>query len=127
MEAADQEYLGDLPSKLISTENLDVAKPIFWISIALFALTAGVLFVRFLIRLGRPTEASSAGDLTATPERTRSRAASAARGRRLRAGSLLRRRRPDPGPRPRRGARYDAGMPDIEFAFLADAAQARPG
>jgi hypothetical protein len=24
-------------------------------------------------------------------------------------------------------ARYDAGMPDIEFAFLADAAQARPG
>jgi hypothetical protein len=59
MEAADQEYLGDLPSKLISTENLDVAKPIFWVSIGLFALTAGVLFVRFLIRLGRPTEVSS--------------------------------------------------------------------
>jgi hypothetical protein len=59
MEAADQEYLGDLPSKLISTENLDVAKPIFWISIALFFLTAGALFVRFLVRLGRPNEASS--------------------------------------------------------------------
>ncbi len=59
MEAADQEALGDLPSKLISTENLDVAKPIFWISIALFILTAGALFLRFLVRLGRPTEASS--------------------------------------------------------------------
>jgi hypothetical protein len=59
MEAADQEYLGDLPSKLISTSNLDVAKPIFWISLALFGLTAGALFVRFLVRLGRPNEASS--------------------------------------------------------------------
>jgi hypothetical protein len=59
MEAADQEYLGDLPKMLISTENLDVAKPIFWVSIALFFLTAGALFVRFLVRLGRPTEASS--------------------------------------------------------------------
>lgn len=59
MEAADQEYLGDLPSKLISTSNLDVAKPIFWISVALFFLTAGALFVRFLVRLGRPTQASS--------------------------------------------------------------------
>lgn len=59
MEAADQEYLGDLPSKLISTSNLDVAKPIFWISIVLFFVTAGALFTRFLVRLGRPTEASS--------------------------------------------------------------------
>ena len=59
MEAADQEYLGDLPSRLISTENLDLARPILWISIALFALTAGGLFVRFLVRLGRPTEAGS--------------------------------------------------------------------
>ncbi len=59
MEAADQKSLGDLPSKLISTSNLDVAKPIFWISIVLFFATAGALFVRFLVRLGRPTEASS--------------------------------------------------------------------
>ena len=59
MEAADQEYLGDLPSKLISTSNLDVAKPIFWVSIALVALTAAALFVRFLMRLGRPTDAAS--------------------------------------------------------------------
>jgi hypothetical protein len=59
MEAADQEYLGDLPSKLVSTSNMDVARPIFWISIALFALTAAALFVRFLVRLGRPTEPAS--------------------------------------------------------------------
>jgi hypothetical protein len=60
MEAADQAYLGDLPAKLVSTSNLDVARPIFWISMALFMLTAGALFVRFLVRLGRPTEADSA-------------------------------------------------------------------
>jgi len=59
MEAADQEYLGDLPSKLISVENLDVAKPIFWVSVALFILTAGALFVRFLVRLGRPAEGAT--------------------------------------------------------------------
>jgi hypothetical protein len=59
MEAADQEYLGDLPSKLISTSNLDVARPIFWISLVLFGLTAGALFVRFLVRLGRPSDAAS--------------------------------------------------------------------
>ena len=46
MEAADQAYLGDLPSVLMSTNNLAVARPIFWMSLALFALTAGVLFVR---------------------------------------------------------------------------------
>ncbi len=59
MEAADQEYLGDLPSKLISVENLDVAKPIFWISLVLFAITAAALFGRFLLRLGRPSDAAS--------------------------------------------------------------------
>jgi hypothetical protein len=59
MEAADQAYLGDLPSKLISVENLDVAKPIFWVSVGLFVLTAGALFVRFLVRLGRPSEGAT--------------------------------------------------------------------
>ena len=59
MEAADQEYLGDLPAKLISVENLDVAKPIFWISLVLFAITAAALFGRFLLRLGRPSDAAS--------------------------------------------------------------------
>ena len=56
MEAADQEYLGDLPSALISTTNLDLARPILWISLALFVLTAGALFVRFLVRLGKPAD-----------------------------------------------------------------------
>jgi hypothetical protein len=59
MEAQDQAYLGDLPAKLVSTSNLDVARPIFWGSMALFMITAGVLFIRFLIRLGRPTEPTS--------------------------------------------------------------------
>ena len=54
MEAADQEYLGNLPKMLISTENLDVARPIFWGSIVAFALIAGALFVRFMWRLGSP-------------------------------------------------------------------------
>src|SRR5512141_454414 len=35
MEAADQAYLGDLPSMLISPSNLDLARPILWISLAL--------------------------------------------------------------------------------------------
>ncbi len=57
-EAADQAYLGDLPKMLISVENLDVARPIFWGSIVLFGLTAAALFGRFLLRLGRPADAS---------------------------------------------------------------------
>ena len=56
MEAADQEALGDLPKMLISTSNLDVARPIFWGSLALLAVTAAALFVRFLLRLGGTAE-----------------------------------------------------------------------
>jgi hypothetical protein len=56
MEAADQEYLGDLPSALISTSNLALARPILWISLLLYVLTAGGMFVRFLMRLGRPAD-----------------------------------------------------------------------
>ena len=59
LEAADQEYLGELPSKLISSENLDVARPLFWLSFALFGLTAGVMFVRAVLQLRDPR---SAGD-----------------------------------------------------------------
>ena len=33
---ADQAYLGDLPSALISSENLAVARPLFWLSLWLF-------------------------------------------------------------------------------------------
>lgn len=57
MEAADQAYLGDLPSKLISSSNLDVARPLFWLSLGLFALSAGVMFVRAVVQLGDPQSA----------------------------------------------------------------------
>jgi hypothetical protein len=60
LEAADQEYLGDLPSKLISSENLDLARPLFWVSFGLFALTAAAMFVRAVLQLRDPR---SAGDV----------------------------------------------------------------
>jgi hypothetical protein len=60
MEAADQAYLGDLPSKLISTTNLDLARPILWISLALFGITGAAIFVRFLVLLGRPAHGETA-------------------------------------------------------------------
>jgi hypothetical protein len=60
MEAADQEYLGGLPNALISTGN-DLARPILWVSLALIAITGGLVFVRFLIRLGEPADGESEG------------------------------------------------------------------
>ena len=65
MESADQAYLGGLPSALVSTTNLAIARPILWISIGLFALTGGALFVRFLVNLGR-SEASTDEDVEET-------------------------------------------------------------
>ena len=59
LEAADQEYLGDLPSLLTSTGNLAVARPLFWISLGLFALTAGAMFVRAVLQLRVPGPAST--------------------------------------------------------------------
>jgi hypothetical protein len=56
MEAADQAYLGDLPNALISTGNLDLARPILWISLALVGITGAAVFVRFLVRLGQPAD-----------------------------------------------------------------------
>jgi hypothetical protein len=56
MEAADQTYLGDLPNSLISTGNLALARTILWGSLGLFALTGVAVFVRFLMRLGRPAD-----------------------------------------------------------------------
>jgi hypothetical protein len=53
LEAADQAYLGGLPAALTSSTNLDLARPILWISLGLFALTGFALFVRFLVNLGR--------------------------------------------------------------------------
>jgi hypothetical protein len=72
LEAADQvdwldRYgLGSIPGAL-SAANPDeatvnaLAWPILNLSLALFALTAVWLFVRFLVRLGRPAEAETAG------------------------------------------------------------------
>jgi len=57
MEAADQGYLGDLPSQLISTSNLPLARVILAVSFAHVALTAAVLFVRFIVGLWRPAPA----------------------------------------------------------------------
>jgi hypothetical protein len=55
MEAADQS-LGDWSSALISTNSLDIARPLLWVTLALFAITGGLVFVRFLVRLGAPVE-----------------------------------------------------------------------
>jgi hypothetical protein len=63
MEAADQ-GLGDWSTALISVNNLDMARPILWITLGLFALTGGLVFVRFLLRLGSP----EAGDASALAE-----------------------------------------------------------
>lgn len=56
MEAADQAYLGDLPSMLISTSNLDVARPILWLSLVLVGITGVGVFARFMLRLGLPAD-----------------------------------------------------------------------
>jgi hypothetical protein len=54
LEAADQAYLGDLPGALISSSNLAVARPLFWICLGLFALSAGAMFLRFVVQLRDP-------------------------------------------------------------------------
>jgi hypothetical protein len=59
MEAADQPYT-DLSSALISVSNLDIAKPIRWGSIALFALSAVFIGVRFFIGLFRASSGQPA-------------------------------------------------------------------
>lgn len=51
LEAADQENLGNLPGTLVSSSNPDLAKPILALSIGLFALSAGLVFLRFVYRL----------------------------------------------------------------------------
>ena len=67
MEAADQTYLGDLPAALISSSNLALARPILWISLALFAGSGAAVFVRFLVMLGRPEAAEQAAEEVAQP------------------------------------------------------------
>ncbi len=63
MEAADQ-GLGDWSTALISTSNLGLARPILWVTLGLFAVTGGLVFVRFLLKLGSP----EAGDASALAE-----------------------------------------------------------
>ena len=57
LEAADQANLGDIPSLLTSSSNLAVARPIFWVSLVLFAATAGVMFVRAVLQIRDPETA----------------------------------------------------------------------
>ena len=67
MEAADQVAAGRLGSwstALISTSNLALARPILWGTLAVFAITGGLVFVRFLVKLGSP----EAGDASALAE-----------------------------------------------------------
>lgn len=59
LEAADQAYLGDLPNVLTSSTNLAVARPLFWLSLALFGLTAGAMFVRAVLQLRDPGSAAT--------------------------------------------------------------------
>jgi hypothetical protein len=65
MEAQDQKALGDLPGMLVSSSNLDVARPILWISLVLFGITGAFVFLRYLMRMGQPadgeTQASETG------------------------------------------------------------------
>jgi hypothetical protein len=48
MEAQDQANLGNLPSLLVSTSNMEVARPLFWISVGLFALTGVGIFAWYI-------------------------------------------------------------------------------
>jgi len=66
LEAADQEYLGSLPTSLISSENLGLARPILWLSLAAFAATGAGLFTRFMLLLGR-SESATEGSATGGP------------------------------------------------------------
>jgi hypothetical protein len=72
LEAADQAYLGGLPAALTSTTNLDLARPILWISLGLFAATGFALFVRFLVNLGRAEQTARDTDGTEAAGRSTS-------------------------------------------------------
>lgn len=55
MEAADQN-LGSWSSSMISINNLDIARPILWLTLALFSATGAVVFGKFMIALGKPAD-----------------------------------------------------------------------
>lgn len=54
----DGVLFGDLPSMLISSSNLAVARPLFWLSLGLFALSAGAMFVRAVLQIRDPRPAA---------------------------------------------------------------------
>jgi hypothetical protein len=60
LESADQTNLGDLPRLLTSSTNLAVARPLFWLSLGLFGLSAGAMFVRAVVQLRDPASAAPA-------------------------------------------------------------------
>jgi hypothetical protein len=62
MEAADQANLGNLPSLLVSTSNMAVARPLFWVSLGLFALTGVGIFAWYIGKAMRAATASDAGE-----------------------------------------------------------------
>ncbi len=63
LEAADQ-HLGGWSDALISVNNLDVARFILWGTMVLFAITGGLVFVRFFLMLGT----KEAGEASALAE-----------------------------------------------------------
>jgi len=56
MESNDQGLFGWAVGKspLISVNNIALARPILWGTLVLFAITGGLIFVRFLLAIGRP-------------------------------------------------------------------------
>ena len=62
MEAQDQTNLGNLPSLLVSTSNLAVARPLFWVSIGLFALTGAGIFVWYIGKAMRAPAVTDGGE-----------------------------------------------------------------
>lgn len=60
VEAGDQN-LGAWSTALVSTGNIDLARPILWLSLGLVGLSGAAVFVRQLIRLGRPADGEAAG------------------------------------------------------------------
>jgi hypothetical protein len=70
MEAGDPVSAFPWNTVLVSAGNLDIARPILWITLALFGLTGGLVFLRFFLRLGtrEAGEASALGEASAAAE-----------------------------------------------------------
>jgi hypothetical protein len=62
MEASDQTNLGNIPSLLVSTTNMEVARPLFWVSVGLFALTGVGIFAWYVAKTMRAAAVSDSGE-----------------------------------------------------------------